>query len=168
MLRNFLASKGRHRPRAFTLAAALLGFAASGNAATDTGQLTVTATVLNGCSLVTGSLDFGQYVSGQNEDLDVEGEISFANCSGTLVFDLDGGGAGNVSQRQMASGAERLNYQIFRNPTRNANWGQGNDALTLELFSSQSGSVPVYGRIPGGQAISAGVYTDTVNITLTF
>ncbi len=146
----------------------LLPFVGPAKAATDTGQLAVSATVLSGCSLVSGTLNFGDYIAGQTGDLDVEGEIQFANCSGTIVFELDGGGSGNVNARQMASGSDRLDYQIFRTPTRNANWGQGGDALSVELFTPQSGSVSVYGRIPGGQSVPAGNYTDTVNITLTF
>ncbi len=167
MLWKSLLAKGRVSCCGSFLAA-LFGVAGIAHAATDTGQLSVTATVLNGCSLISGTLDFGEYVSGQTQNLDVEGEISFANCSGTLVFDLNGGGAGSVSDRQMASGSARLDYQIFRNPTRNAVWGQGADAHSVVLFAPQSGSVPVYGRIPGGQSVAEGLYTDTVNITLTF
>jgi spore coat protein U-like protein len=36
------------------------------------------------------------------------------------------------------------------------------------LLVPGSGSVPVYGRIAGGQNVAAGTYTDTVNVTLTF
>ena len=36
------------------------------------------------------------------------------------------------------------------------------------LIGTQSGSVTVYGRIPAGQVVPEGTYTDTVNITLTF
>jgi spore coat protein U-like protein len=137
-------------------------------AGTDTDQLTVTATVLSSCSLSGGTLSFGQYVSGQTTDLDVGGTISYVNCSGTLGFALDGGGAGSVAGRQMSSGANRLNYQIYRNPTRSAVWGSGADAQGVTLVGTQSGTVAVHGRIPKGQAVPDGTYTDVVNITLTF
>lgn len=137
-------------------------------AGTDTDQLSVTATVQSGCSLSGGTLSFGQYVSGQPNDLDAVGTIGFVNCSGSLTFALDGGTSGSVSSRQMRSGASRLGYQIYRNAARNAVWGTGADAHGVILLTPQSGSVQVYGRIPRSQTIPDGVYTDTVNITLTF
>lgn len=137
-------------------------------AGTDTDQLTVTATVQSGCSLSGGTLAFGQYLSGQPNDLDAVGAISYVNCSGTLTFSLDGGSSGNISARQMRSGTNRLNYQIYRNQTRNAVWGSGSDAHGVILLTPQSGTIPVFGRIPNEQIVPDGVYTDTVNITLTF
>jgi spore coat protein U-like protein len=137
-------------------------------AGTDTDQLTVTATVQSGCALSGGTLSFGQYTAGQQTDLDATGVINYTNCSGDLSFALDGGSSANVNARQMRSGASRLNYQIYRNPTRSAVWGTGADAHGVVLLSVQSGSVTVYGRIPKGQVVPNGVYTDVVNITLTF
>jgi spore coat protein U-like protein len=148
------------------LAAALVPpFAKAG---TDTDQLTVTATVLSSCSLSGGTLNFGQYISGQQTDLDVTGTINYVNCSGNLTFALDGGGSGSVNARQTSSGANRLNYQIYRNPTRSAVWGSGADAQAVTLLATQSGTVSVHGRIPKNQVVPDGTYTDVVNITLTF
>jgi spore coat protein U-like protein len=149
----------------------LLPLAAGGTpalAGTDTDQLSVTATVQSGCSLSGGSLNFGQYVSGQTTDLDVTGAINYVNCTGNLSFALDGGSSGSVGARQMRSGANRLSYQIYRNSTRTAVWGTGSDEHGVILLVPQSGSVPVYGRIPKAQTVPDGVYADTVNITLTF
>ena len=39
-------------------------------AQSETGQLTVSATVLSGCTLIGGTLNFGTYVSGQQAPLD--------------------------------------------------------------------------------------------------
>jgi spore coat protein U-like protein len=135
---------------------------------TDTDILTVTATVLSACSLSGGTLNFGTYTSGQTSNLDVNGTINYVNCSGNLTFALDGGGSGNVNARQMNSGSSRLNYQIYRNSTRSAVWGAGADAQGVTVIGTQSGTVPVYGRIPASQVVPDGTYTDTVNVTLTF
>jgi spore coat protein U-like protein len=154
-------------PTALLLAAATaVSYPAA--AATDTDQLTVTATVQSSCALSGGSLNFGHYVAGQPNDLDVTGTINYINCSGNLSFALDGGGSGSVTARQMRSGANRLSYQIYRNSTRTAIWGTGTDAHGVILLSPQTGSVQVYGRIPRGQAVPDGIYSDVVNITLTF
>ena len=150
----------------------LLAVAASitmpASAGTDTDQLTITATVLSGCALSGGSLTFGQYVSGQTADLDAVGQINYTYYVGDLKFELDGGTAASVTNRQMAAGAARLRYQLYRNATRTAVWGAGTDAHAVLLLIPQNGRVDVYGRILGGQGVAAGTYTDTVNITLTF
>lgn len=138
------------------------------HAGTDTDQLTVTATVQSGCSLSGGTLNFGSYISGQQTDLDVTGTINYVNCTGNLTFTLDGGSNGSVSARQMRSGANRLNYQIYRNSSRSAVWGTGSDAHGVILLTPQSGSVQVYGRIARQQTVPDGVYSDVVNITLSF
>lgn len=159
----------RSHPCARVLAALALAAApGAAQAATATDQLTVTATVQSGCTLTGGTLDFGNYVSGQTSNLDANGRIGFANCSGVLTFELDGGQSGNVNARAMRSSGNSLTYQIYRNSVRNAVWGQGQNAMQLQLLQPQSGEVSVYGRIPGGQAVPGGAYVDIVNITLTF
>lgn len=135
---------------------------------TDTDTLSVTATVQNACALNGGTMAFGQYLSGQTTNLDATGQINYANCSGTLSFELDGGQSGDVNARKMLSGSNQLTYQLYRNSTRNAIWGTGANAQGLQLLQPLSGKIDVYGRIPSGQAVPAGTYTDTVNITLTF
>lgn len=133
-----------------------------------TDRLTVSATVTSGCALSGGNLNFGQYLSGQSGDLDATGTIAYANCSGNLTVELDGGTSGSTSSRQMSSGSSKLRYQLYKNSTRTTTWGTGTDAFGLQLLSTLSGNVTVYGRIAGGQAVSPGTYNDVVNITLTF
>ncbi len=160
--------------RAVSAARLLLAFAAAtaaihpARSATDTDVLTVTATVLSACSLSGSTLSFGDYTSGQTQNLDISGTVNYVNCSGNLTLALDGGTSGNINARQMSQGGDRLNYQIYRNSVRNAIWGSGADSHGVVLIGTQSGSVTVYGRIPASQIVPAGTYTDTVNITLTF
>ena len=134
----------------------------------QTAVLTVNATVQSSCSLNSGTLDFGTYTSGQTLDRDVDGAIDYSNCSGTISFELDGGDSGDVNNRTMASGGDTLIYQLFRDQARSSVFGTGADAQSKLLLAPGSGSVDVYGRIPGGQNVAAGSYSDTINITLTF
>lgn len=157
--------------RRVLLAAAAMALSApfTAHAATDTSQLSVSATVESGCALSGGTLNFGTYIAGQSADLDVNGSFSYSNCGpGTLSFELDGGLQSSNGNRFMTSGQEQLQYEIYRNAVRSAVWGQGADDQDIQLFATQNGTVDVYGRIPGGQSVSAGTYTDTVTITLTF
>lgn len=137
-------------------------------AATDTDQLTVTATVESGCALNGGTLNFGQYISGQAQPLDAVGQINYSNCVGDLTFELDLGQNGSASTRQMALGTARLRYQLYRDTGRSVVWGTGTAAQAVQLFIPQNGRLDVFGRIPGGQGVADGTYTDVVNITLTF
>lgn len=148
---------------------ALLAGVPAAWAGTDQAQLTVTATVRSGCSISGATIAFGDYVSGQAGHLDARGRIDFASCpQATLTFELDGGGSGNVADRRMKSGANQLRYQLYRDSARNVVWGMGNEALKTQLLVPGSGNVDVWGRIPGGQVVPAGTYTDTVTITFTF
>ncbi len=160
----------RRRARLLVLAGLLAGLPLSTTAQTETGQLSVTATVLSGCTLIGGTLDFGNYVSGQPTALDAAGQISFVNCSGTLTFELDGGQSGDVNARRMSGPDGTLAYQIYKTSARNAVWGMGGDAYELRLLGPTpvSSNVTVHGRIPGDQAVPGGTYTDIVNITLSF
>ena len=87
---------------------AALALPLSAIAGTDTDQLNVTATVQTSCALNGGTLNFGEYNSGQQADLKVEGTIAFTSCSGNLSFELDGGSAGNVNGRQMVTAQPTL------------------------------------------------------------
>jgi len=137
-------------------------------AGSDTDQLTVSVTVQSGCRLNGGALDFGSYHSGQPTDLDAVGVVNFVDCNGDIVISLDGGGSGAVTDRKMRSGDNRLRYQLYFNPTRTEIWGEGSNARQITLLTLQSNPVRVYGRIPKSQTVPDGVYTDVVNITLTF
>lgn len=156
------------------LAASLVGAATAlvpspAPAPTTTGTLSVSAVVQSSCSLTGGTLSFGTYTSGQTSNLDVDGQLTFANCpTGNLVFELDGGGTGNASARRMTSASNNLNYQLYRNGSRSSIFATGASAHTEIRLVAGGGNIPVYGRIPANQTVAAGNYADTVNVTLTF
>lgn len=137
-------------------------------AGTATDKLDVAATVQTGCNLNGGSISFGQYTAGQTTALDAVGEVRYASCIGTLKIELDGGQSGSTTSRQMLSGSNKLTYQLYRNSNRDAIWGTGTNAHGVQLFQTLSGKIDVYGRIPAGQNVQPGTYTDTVNITMTY
>ena len=149
-------------------AAVVAAVAHPARSATDTDVLTVTATVLSACSLSGGTLNFGSYTSGQTAQSRCQRHHQLRQLQ--RQPDLR---ARRRRQRQHQRppdehGANRLNYQIYRNAARNAIWGTGADAQVHVLIGTQSGTVTVYGRIPANQVVPEGTYTDTVNITLTF
>lgn len=138
-------------------------------AGSDSDILTVKVNVQQSCSILSIPIDFGTYTAGQQAALDADGAISYAGCAvGTLTISLDGGTAGNTVNRQMSNGNSKLNYQLYRNSARNEVWGSNSDALQRVLLAPEPGSIPVYGRIAGGQNVAGGTYIDTINVTVTF
>jgi spore coat protein U-like protein len=148
----------------------LSGLGSAEPARANQGTLEVQVMVEVTCRVLSGSLDFGTYVSGQSAPLLGQGSIGFEDCpAGQLSFALDGGGAGNVAKRQLSDGAGHgLAYQLYRDPARKSVLGAGKSALAFTIDERGSGSVTVYGTVPGRQRVPAGLYTDTVGVTLTF
>lgn len=139
-----------------------------------------------GCSCVVdytaNTMAFGTYnpLSGGNHDAVGDVNVRCYTTLGLLVsvdIALNKGLYSTVfSPRKMASGANRLNYDLYTNSGRTTIWGDGSggtgtvtDNITLVLLSYVYRTYTVYGRIPGGQnTVPPGSYTDTVTITLTY
>jgi spore coat protein U-like protein len=158
--------------RTIGLALPLLALPLAASAGTDTGTLSVTATVQNACALGTSTMPFGTYQSGQSTNLDVTGQISYTNCTASnsefYKVELDGGQSNNVSARKMNNGSNELSYQLYTTSARTTVIGTGSAALSFQVLATGNGSVPIYGRIPSGQIVPAGSYSDVVNVTFTF
>jgi spore coat protein U-like protein len=149
--------------------ATVLLAAAPGRAATTTGNLSVTVEVVATCRVGTASLGFGTYGTGQTADLRAQGSITYEGCgTGQLKVHLDGGTSRNTSARTLVNAAgNKLTYQLYRDSARSKVWGTGSNALTFTP-SSASGTLVVYGTIPGGQSVPVGSYSDTVLVTIDF
>jgi spore coat protein U-like protein len=156
--------------RALIGAVAVLVLGGPAVAATATGSLSVRVVVQPSCTVSGATLDFGTYTSGQAKDLTGFTRIGFSGCPvGDLRFELDGGTNGTPRARKLSDGRSGLlNYALHRDSARTQNFGEGGDARTIALATPGSGNVSVYGTIPAQQIVSAGTYTDTVVITLTF
>lgn len=104
--------------------------------------------------------------------------------SGVLapVISLSTGVAGSYAPRQMASGANRLSYNLYTSAARTTVWGDGSSG-TATVAAYAAGSViitgnqtrafdspnlTIHGRIPADQTSPLGVYLDTIIVTLTF
>jgi spore coat protein U-like protein len=161
-------------------AAAMLAFgAASAQAATTTGTLTVTAAVASVCSVGNATLAFGTYNPGGG-NLNQSTTIGVRCTKGTpFTVALNGGGSGNVAARQMSSTgtpAEKLAYQLYSDSGRTTVWG--NTAGALQSGTGAGMGVPqtvnftVYGQVPDNAANQAAAgladYTDSVTITVTY
>ncbi len=139
-------------------------------AATATTTFSVTAEVRTTCTITTTNLAFGPYSGVQ-----VDGTSTLsATCSTNTPYNigLNAGGAtgATVTTRAMKGPAtDVLHYSLFRDSARSLNWGStiGTDTVA----STGTGAVQpftVFGRIPAGQFVQSGAYSDTITVTLTF
>jgi spore coat protein U-like protein len=160
----------KNRIIAATLAVAVMTSGAPVYAATSTGALVVTATVLASCTVVGSTVAFGNYTSTQ---VDQTGNIAVLCTNGTsytIGLDAGAGTGATTSVRKMTGSlGGNLNYALYRDSGRTSNWGStiGTDTQA-GTGSGLLQNLTVYGRIASAQTPLAGVYTDTVTVTLTY
>jgi len=172
------------RSRAPLILAALACTAQPARADTVTGNGTVTATVTATCNLVaTPTIAFGS-ISGIGTvaaDVTAQGTITVICSTGASYTIYIGDGANRVApgsgNRQMANGAGRLPYQLYKTNAYAAIWDATGGTSTTGGSGGVNGTgtgvnqnLTVYGRIAAGTAVPTvlGNYSDTVLITVTY
>lgn len=153
---------------AATLAATQLP--ASAQATPATASMLVSATVLSVCVVVAAPLAFGNYTLTQT---DASSALTVTCSNGTaysIGMDAGAGSGATTTNRLMTGpGGATLGYALYSNAGRTTRWG--NTVGTDTLGGTGTGLpqvVQVYGRIPGSQSPAAGVYADTVTVTVTY
>jgi spore coat protein U-like protein len=138
---------------------------------TTTTTLLVRAVVKPFCTLdVSQHIDFGSWQD-LDKARDQEGAVSI-NCdkSSTYSVKLGWGAQGSAKTRNMASGSEKIAYNLFQDANRAQLWGD--DVSTGFLKDQKSDGtikkVPIYARVPKQATPSPGTYTDNVVVTLEY
>lgn len=176
-----------------TLAAAALataGWFTAADAATATGNLQVKITITKECQVNAGTggagggdavLDFGSHgvlnsnVDGQTATSGT-GSVQVQCTNGTAYqIGLNAGtnpsAPGDVNTRRMKTGTEFVSYQLYQDSARTTVWGNTTGAGGNVVSKTADGTVQstqVFGRVPPQVTPSAGVYTDTVTVTVTY
>jgi len=126
------------------------------------------------CSISTTPLIFGTYNVFSSSPVDSTGTVTY-RCNGgahVILVTITKGQSVTFQPRQLSRGLEKLSYNLFRDAARTSIWGDftgGTSAhLDIDPPKNQNVSVTVYGRIPPGQDISAGSYSDTVTVVVNF
>ena len=136
------------------------------------------ACTLCSCSATTTNANFGTYDPTAAAPADTAGTVTI-NCTGLVALlgsvevAASAGSSGNVVQRTMRQGVNSLNYNLYVDPARSIVFGNGtagSQTITrplngLLIFGQ---SVSFYGRVPARQWASAGVYNDSIVITVTY
>lgn len=142
--------------------------------------LSCAAGAVTTCSLATGNVVFGSYDVFSPGSLDTSTTV-VVTCSRfggpqNITVDIGiGPGAygGTTSSRKMrTSGGDLLSYNLFKDAGKTAIWGQvsGLDTFTQDLAvpnkSSTQLTTTIFGRIPAGQDVSKGIYSDSIVVTV--
>jgi spore coat protein U-like protein len=161
----------KNRFVAATVAAVVLASSAPASyAATASGTLTISASVVAACTVVGSAIAFGAYTQSV---VNQSGTITVLCTNGTAYnvgLDAGTGTGATVSNRKMsAAGGGTLNYALYRDAARTSNWGStiGTDTAT-GTGSGLTQTLTVYGQIAAAQTPLAGAYSDTVTVTLTY
>ncbi len=137
------------------------------------GSLVAAMPALASCTISTTSVSFGSYNVFATSPTDSTGSVSY-NCFlslGNITIFLNKGSASSFNPRRMLRGSEALNYNLYRDAARTTIWGDGTggtQVFTATIVVSGSATVTIYGRIPAGQDVSVGSYTDSITATINF
>jgi len=98
-------------------------------------------------------------------------ECSDVDPSDRIVIEIDGI-ADATGWRSMAGPRSPLAYQLYLDAARTVVWGNGaGGSATYGPVVPVGGSpttIPIYGRVPARQDVTAGAYDDAVVVTLNF
>jgi spore coat protein U-like protein len=130
------------------------------------------------CTISTTSVAFGTYNVFNVTPVDSAGSVTY-RCGlwewllGLPInITLNTGQSGTYTARTMRKGSESLSYNLYRDATFSQVWGNLSQGTSVYGITRPPlltyVTVPVYGRVPAGQDVSAGLYTDTVVATINF
>lgn len=158
--------------RGFAVTAALLACAIANSAAA--------APCDNGANPVRVSattLAFGTYDASAPAADTSNGTVTVrcANPTRTLpsfTVTLSRGGASTYAGRRMTFGANTLTYNIYTTSAYTVIWGDGTSGTGVQNYNAatllSTFSYTTFGRVPANQFVSAGSYTDSVTVTVTY
>ena len=131
----------------------------------------VSANVPENCRAhVTTDLDFGTIPGLVDANRDRTSTIAMT-CTGRTDWNvgLDNGQNAAGGIRRMRQGGNYVAYELYREPARTSRWGTtiGTDTVSGTGTGSTQ-TLTVHGRVPSGQAVPAGDYSDTITVTITY
>lgn len=129
----------------------------------------VRAGVMKNCLVSTEPVSFGSHGSLLG-NIDETGAVLVTCTPATsYAIRLSGGRAeGTPTTRRMSKGLESITYGLYRNSGRDEPWGDVQGTTVAGTGSGSSQPHIVYGRVPQQKTPSAGVYTDTVVVTVDY
>jgi spore coat protein U-like protein len=133
-------------------------------------------TVLDPMSVSATALSFGSYTPASASPASTTVTIACGLLGLDLLPDftvaLSAGNATTPSGRYLVMSGNHLGYNIYTSTGYATVWGDGSGGSVTQSFNSvlSLGTINYtgYGRIPAGQNVAAGPYTDNITVTVTY
>ncbi len=135
-------------------------------------------TAYGACSVLATNVDFGNYDVFSPAPTDSSGTIvvfcfpppwlPFYNVRVEIGPSSVSGGF-NPRRMRRSAGSDLLDYNLFTDPAMTRIWGDGTGGtyvVNRRVRTWRVRWIRVYGRIPAGQDVPAGSYTDNVRVTI--
>jgi spore coat protein U-like protein len=133
---------------------------------------------LSQCNIRVTPMSFGNYDVFSSIPLDSSASITL-DCSKDVtkadvtISESSISGTFNPRRMRKSGGSDLLDYNVFTDVTRTSILGNGTGGTTVVKLKRPtskpepwSQSIDVYGRIPPGQDVSAGNYSDSLTVTI--
>jgi spore coat protein U-like protein len=135
------------------------------------------------CSISVTPLSFGTYdvFSATPDDSTATLSVTCTQVSAPVgnlpvTASLSQGSSGSYATRRMTSGVNLLSYNMYANATRTTIFGDGTAGTSTisgtfpftAVGQNVTGTGTIYGRIPAGQDVAVGSYSDSIVATVTW
>ncbi len=125
------------------------------------------------CWITSTSVNFGSYDIFLSAPTDSTGAVSiYCNQENIITVSIGPSttsGSFNPRQMKLTTGTDLMDYNLYRDASRTQIWGDGTGGtftVSGNLTRKGTENYIVYGRIPAAQDISAGLYMETLTVTL--
>jgi len=139
---------------------------------TTTASMGVTASILPSCGVTALPLVFGIYSPTQPGNTTAATTVAVTCTNGTpynVGLNAGSGSGATVTTRILTSGSNTLTYSLYSDSGYSTLWG--NTIGTNTVTGTGTGlaqTINVYGSINALQAVPAGIYTDSITVSLTY
>lgn len=120
------------------------------------------------CSVSASGVNFGSYDPIGPADTRGTGTVRLS-CDEAVnaTVALSGGGSSSLD-RAMRNGSSQLTYALYADSQRSSIWGDGTAGSQTVSFDGTVVDRSVYGTIPARQRVTAGSYSDTLTLTVSY
>jgi spore coat protein U-like protein len=134
-------------------------------------------TILDPMSVSADPLNFGNYIPTDagfaNTHVKVSCGLLGLDLLPNFTVALSAGNAATPLGRYLAMSGARLEYNIYADPGFATIWGDGSSGSVTQTFNGvltlgNNITFTGYGRIPAGQYVAAGIYRDTITVTVSY
>jgi len=149
------------------LFALLAAIPSAASAATATTSFAVSATVADSCTVSAAALDFGSYAVASASAATTTVTVTCTTGT-TYHVALDDGVNFDATRRMVSGGTNFLEYELYTNEGHTIRWGSTGLTDVDGTGAGSAQALTVYGLVPSGQFVTAGSYSDTINVTVTY